>query len=544
MATKNEWWRGAVIYQVYPRSYCDANADGIGDLRGIISKLHYIKSLGVDAIWISPFMKSPMKDFGYDVSDYRDVDPTFGDMNDFIELIKVAHELGIKVLIDQVWAHSSDQHNWFKESRMNKTNEKADWYIWADPKPDGTPPNNWLSYFGGAAWTWDSRREQYYLHHFLKEQPALNLRNPELLKEIKSIAAFWLDLGVDGFRLDVAHAYLCDAQLRDNPPRGNMPWPADVPRSNPFARQQRIYSMCVDEILDWAEDLRAFVNQWPDRCLLAEAGGDDAEAIAATYVQTGKRYHLAYSFGLVGSTMKKHDIVRAVRRVEELINDGWLCWSTGNHDVARVVSRINPHYPQQEDVSLFAMALGLSLRGSFCMFQGEELGLPQVDLAFEDIVDPYDIMLYPEHIGRDGGRTPFPWMKTAQHAGFSNSPNKTWLPVGQTHTALAADTQEENPDSVLNKYRAFIAWRKNTETIRTGDIEILETDEGILAYKRTQDDNEILCVFNPTEEPQSWTIPEAGQYDAITDVGHHYELDAATLKLAPYGYIFLNRRAG
>src|SRR6185436_6667427 len=293
----NEWWRGAVIYQIYPRSFRDANGDGVGDLKGITEKLDYVASLGVEAIWISPFFRSPMKDFGYDVSDYRAVDPVFGTLDDFKTLLDRAHKLDLKILIDQVWSHTSDQHEWFRESRSDRKNPKHDWYVWRDSKPDGTAPNNWLSYFGGPAWTWDARREQYYLHHFLKEQPNLNIWSPAVRQAIKDTSAFWLDMGVDGFRLDAAHTYLSDRTLRDNPPVDPKAPPAtDVPSSNPMSRQQRKFSMNLAENLDWIEELRSFIDKWPERCLLGEAGGDDSEREAALYTQTGKRFHQAYSF--------------------------------------------------------------------------------------------------------------------------------------------------------------------------------------------------------------------------------------------------------
>mgnify|MGYP001300761148 CR=1 FL=1 len=272
-----------------------------------------------------------------DIADYCDVDPVFGSLDDFIHLLDEAHKRNIKVVIDQVWSHTSEEHVWFKKSRSDRTNEKADWYVWADPKPDGTPPNNWLSYFGGPAWTFDTRRQQYYLHHFLKEQPALNLRNPEVLDRIKKTGAFWLDMGVDGFRLDVAHTYYYDPELRDNPVRpDNQPWATDLPPNNPMGYQKRIHSMNNDDNLKLIEELRAFINEWPDKFLLAEAGGDDSETVAAEYTQTGKRFHMAYSFGLVGTEMTKPDIVRAVSKIEDVLKDGWVCWATGNPKISNL----------------------------------------------------------------------------------------------------------------------------------------------------------------------------------------------------------------
>lgn len=532
---KDQWWRGAVIYQIYPRSFMDSNGDGVGDLAGIHQKLDHVAALGADAIWISPFFKSPMKDFGYDVSDYRDVDPVFGTLDDFKAVLDRAHERGIKVLIDQVWSHTSDQHDWFKESRQNKDNSKADWYVWKDPKPDGTAPNNWLSYFGGPAWTWDARREQYYLHHFLKEQPSLNYWCPAVKQAIKNTAAFWLDMGVDGFRLDVAHAYVCDPQHRDNPPRADGdPWPTDIPASNPMARQRRVHSMTVPENLDWIEELSAHIRQWPDRCLLGEAGGDDSEREAATYTQTGKRFSLAYSFGLVGTTMSQADVLKTVNRVEELIADGWICWATSNHDFKRVASRLEGDAPL-EDKALFASTLGLSLRGTYCMYQGEELGLPQAELSFEDLRDPYDIMLYPEHVGRDGCRTPMSWQSTVPQAGFSTAA-RTWLPVSPLHIPRAVDVQEAHPESVLHHIRRFIQWRKETPAMRLGSIELIETPAPLFAFRRSYEGQTFTGVYNASAEAAAISMDGLAGAVHLLDISRHAALRNDSLLLEPYGY--------
>ncbi len=537
--TNQEWWRGAVIYQIYPRSFMDSNGDGVGDLPGIYHQLNYVAQLGADAIWISPFFKSPMKDFGYDVSDYREVDPIFGTLDDFIGVLNRAHELGLKVLIDQVWSHTSDQHRWFVESRQNRDNSKHDWYVWADPKPDGTAPNNWLSYFGGPAWTWDARRGQYYLHHFLKEQPSLNYWSDEVRQNVKDVAAFWLDLGVDGFRLDVAHAYVYDQQRRDNPARkADEAWPTDIPHSNPMAMQRRVHSMNVPENIDWIEELSAYVAQWPDRCLLGEAGGDDSEREAALYTQTGKRFQLAYSFGLVGTAMSKGEVHHALTRVEDLIGDGWVCWAVSNHDFKRAASRITGEGALQ-DKALFATTLGLCLRGSYCMYQGEELGLPQAELAYEDLQDPYDKALYPEHVGRDGCRTPMPWMQNAPHAGFSTSPVKTWLPVSTTHLPLAVDVQMDDPESTLSKTTAFLHWRKNSTALRLGAVEVIEAPDPILAFRRTHEGQSIICVFNCSETSVSIAIDKIGTGHIFNDVSHNARIENGIMTLAPFGYCLM-----
>jgi alpha-glucosidase len=535
-----EWWRGAVIYQIYPRSFMDSNGDGVGDLPGILQKLDHVASVGADAIWVSPFFKSPMKDYGYDVSDYRDVDPVFGTIEDFKRVVEKAHDLGIKVLIDQVWSHTSDQHDWFKESRQNRDNAKADWYVWADPKPDGTPPNNWMSWFGGAAWTWDSRRMQYYLHHFLREQPALNTWNPEVRQAIKNIAAYWLDMGVDGFRLDVANLYHSDKLLRDNPVRpAGSPLPADPPPSNPIIRQIRQYSVNQPENIDWIEELRAFVDQWPERCLLAEAGCcEDSEATAADYTKHGNRFNLCYAFGLLGSDMGKTPVLRSVGRVESLLDDGWVCWAVNNHDFRRSTGRI-PGPQLNIDKSLYASALGLSLRGSYCMYQGEELALANANLSFDDIRDPYDRALYPNHVGRDGARTPMPWNGTAPNAGFSTSVNPLWITLWPEHVPAAVDTQESDTQSTLHHFRKFMQWRKNSTAMRLGTIEILETADPVLAFRRTHETQSVTCVFNCSEFESRIAVETIGTGQIFSDVSRNVIIEGAEIILQPYGYCLL-----
>lgn len=541
MSENTNWWRGGVIYQIYPRSYYDTDGNGIGDLNGILEKLDYVGSLGVDAIWISPFFKSPMKDFGYDVADYKAVDPIFGNLDEFKQILDKAHSLGLKVLIDMVWSHTSDQHDWFKESKLDKTNNKADWYVWADCKPDGTPPNNWLSYFGGAAWTWCAKREQYYMHHFLCTQPSLNLWNEEVRKAIYDTADFWLNLGVDGFRLDVAHAYLHDPELKDNPIKGeDDPWPSDMPSSNPMARQKRLHSMCTEYNIQMIESIRAHVDKYDDRCLLGEVGGDDSETTAISYVQGDKALHFAYTTGLLGSPMNKSDIAGAIERVESKINDGWICWSTNNHDFKRVVSRINPPAGLEREAALLNMAIGLSMRGSYCLYQGEELGLPQADVAFEDLQDPYDITLYPEHAGRDGSRTPIPWEASAKNAGFSNAA-KTWLPVPADHAALSVDLQEKDPHSTLNHYRDFLSYRKSHPVLSAGEIELIDTHSDFLVYERLTDGARLLCIFNvsPNATSIEMTWPENKDLSLVPEISHGSTLEDLHLEFEPYGYAFL-----
>lgn len=542
MAENNEWWRGAVIYQIYPRSFCDSNGDGVGDLLGMVSKLDYLADLGVDGVWVSPFFKSPMKDFGYDVSDYSDVDPVFGTLDDFKRFLDGAHDRDIKVIIDQVYSHTSDEHVWFKKSRSDRTNVKSDWYVWADPKPDGTVPNNWLSYFGGPAWTFDPRRHQYYLHHFGSFQPSLNIWNPEVRDRIKKTAGFWLDMGVDGFRLDVAHTYLYDPELKDNPVQDTSNfWPSDLPHGNPLGMQQRVNSMCRPENYDWIREFRSFIDQWDNKCLMAEAGGDHAEEVATSYSQGGDLFHMSYTYGICNSDMSHNAVSSSVKLTNELIKDGYICWATSNHDVTRVISRVNTFSGKPRDIAFYCMALGMSLRGSFCMYQGEELGLPQAELRFEDLQDPYDIHMYPDHLGRDGGRTPLPWYHNMPHAGFTTGLS-TWLPVAEAHLPLSADLQDTDKDSILNAYRHFLKWRKETPAIRKGDIDIHNTEEPFFVFTRSHGDKKVMCIFNCSDTCSVYRFTEDEANIKLSPVEHvsHGVIDFEKdkIKFNPYGYAF------
>ncbi len=338
-ATGKNWWRGAVIYQIYPRSFADSNGDGIGDLPGITAHLDYVAGLGVDAIWLSPFFKSPMKDFGYDVEDYCAVDPMFGTLADFDALVKRAHQLGLKVMIDQVLSHTADTHPWFKESRANRTNPKADWYVWADPKPDGTPPNNWLSIFGGSGWQWDTRRCQYYLHNFLVEQPDLNFHNPDVRAALLKTVKFWLDRGVDGFRHDTLNYYLHDAQLRNNPPN-TTPGMADVPAINPYGWQLHQHDKTQPGNIAVLEELRALFDSYKDIAAVGEVGaGADGNQVIADYTSGTKRFHMCYGFDLLSGDGDAAAIRAAVEDFERVARDGWICWALSNHDVVRAASR-------------------------------------------------------------------------------------------------------------------------------------------------------------------------------------------------------------
>lgn len=500
------WWRGAVVYQIYPRSLLDTNGDGVGDLRGIITKLDYIASLNVDAIWISPFFKSPMADFGYDISDYREIDPLFGSMQDFDELIEKAHQRGIKVIIDQVLSHTSDQHAWFIESRESRTNPKADWYVWADPKEDGTAPNNWLAIFGGCAWEWEPRRQQYYLHNFLRSQPDINFHNPDVRQAVLDNVEFWLKKGVDGFRLDAITFCYHDELLRDNPAK-----PKDkrqgrgFSEDNPYAYQYHYYNNDRPQTIQFIEELRQLINRYPGAVTLGEVSAEDSLAVMAAYTKGDDRLHMAYSFELLTDDYSAAYIRQTVEALEASIGDGWPCWAIGNHDVQRVASRWG-RGKQTRDMVKMLNAMLSSLRGSVCSYQGEELGLTEAPIEFHELQDPFGKTFWPMFKGRDGCRTPIPWEQYADFSGFSQvSP---WLPIAASHRALAVDLQEADSHSVLHGYRQFLAWRKRYPVLITGEIEFLDAPEPLLVFVRTLGEQKLLVCFNLLDTEIQWALKE------------------------------------
>lgn len=531
------WWKGAVIYQIYPRSFQDTNGDGIGDLRGIINRLDYIKSLGVDAVWISPFFKSPMKDFGYDISDYRDIDPIFGDLSDFDELIAEAHQRDIKIIIDQVLSHTSDQHPWFLQSRESNNNDYADWYVWADAKEDGTQPNNWLSIFGGPAWQWEPRREQYYLHNFLTEQPDLNFHNPQVRQAVLDNVEFWLKKGVDGFRLDAINFCYHDAQLRDNPAKPKEKRQGrGFSEDNPYAFQYHYYNNTQPENLDFMRDIRALLDKYPGTVALGEISSEDSLATMAEYTSGGDKLHMGYSFELLTDDYSSAYIRKTVETLEANMLEGWPCWAFSNHDVERVASRwakngeVNP-----EQVKMLTALLG-SLRGSVCMYQGEELALGEADVAFEDLQDPYGITFWPNFKGRDGCRTPMPW-QDGEHAGFSTV--KPWLPVSHAHSLHHVAKQQQDAHSTLNAYSEFMAWRRQHRALVEGDIHFIDTHEPVLAFIRNHGDESICCYFNLSEQPVSVEVTHAPSHQYQDSLRHHTgRLQGQTLHLPAFGCWF------
>jgi alpha-glucosidase len=534
----SEWWRGAVIYQIYPRSFQDSNGDGIGDLKGIAQRLDHVAWLGADAIWISPFFTSPMLDFGYDISDFRNVDPIFGTLNDFRAVINRAHALNLKVLIDLVVSHTSDHHPWFKESRQSRTNPKADWYVWADPKPDGTPPNNWLSIFGGTAWDWEPRREQYYLHNFLKEQPDLNYHNPEVQNEVLDITRFWLETGVDGFRLDTVNFYFHDAELRDNPPNPSRVT-REVPPSNPYGWQHHVYDKARPETIGFLKRFRALLDEYGNVAAVGEIGdGERAVKLTADYTSGSDRLHMCYSFDFLTNSLDRPHFEKTIREFEQIVPDGWGCWAFSNHDVKRHVSRWSSLIADEALLARFCIALLVALRGSISLYQGEELGLLESDVPYDAIQDPYGRVFWPSYKGRDGCRTPMIWESGAPNAGFSSA-SRPWLPVDQAQTTRAVDVLAQQSDSILADYRVFLGLRRKHEALRKGSLNILPSMGDVLAFERRRGDERIACVFNFGIAGTEWTFPKAMRAKTIERTAINAKMLSETVQFAGCGAIYL-----
>ncbi len=510
-AAASDWWKGAVIYEIYPLSFKDSNGDGLGDLPGIIESLDYVSSLGVDAIWVCPFFKTPMRDFGYDVADFCAVDPRFGTLDDVVRLIKKAHGLGLKVLFDIVACHTSSEHPWFLESRASRSSPESDWYVWADAQPDGSPPNNWLSIFGGVAWEWEPRRSQYYFHSFLVSQPALNLRCPETLEAILGIMRFWYDHGVDGFRLDAVTALAPDPDLRNNPPvPSNQPLPyVDGGTGNPFLRQEHLFDRDTPGVLPILRRFRELADRYdPPKFLMAEIGDVDGCVVGAKYAAP----HLVHAPLIQDLTLSELSATQAatfLRRMVDTLGERWICMAFSSMDISRHVTRWRHLAGEDGDkdrLAVLLMGLLLTLRCCPCIYQGEELGLTEVDLPFEAIRDPWGLKFYPDYKGRDGCRTPFPWKADAPHAGFSSA--TPWLPLGADHAARAADIQDLNTGSVLNAYRRFIHWRKRHPALVSGSMQWLDAPTPLLAFTRSLGDERLLLVFNLSNQSVSWSPPE------------------------------------
>lgn len=543
------WWQNAVIYQITPWSFFDTNGDGKGELNGIVERLDYIASLGVDAIWLTPIYESPMKDLGYDITDMREIGDAFGTMADFQRLLDVAHTMKLKVIVDQVWNHTSDQHPWFQASRSSRDNDKADWYVWADAKPDGSPPNNWLSAFmGSCAWKWKPQREQYYLFNFLESQPDLNWHNDQVLEAILARAKFWLDLGVDGLRVDAVNFFMHDEQLRDNPLRpDDAPLPDGVPPDNPLSDQILKYSFNRPETLERIKPIRDLINQYPGVMTLGEVTlCEDSIELASQYTAGTERLHLAYQSSLlVEQPMTAQLMADILQKVVDNFIDGGTCWIVGNHDYGRLRSRwtgkdINGN-PYPDKFFHMMAALLLSLPGAFCLWQGDELGLPVAsipeDISPEEIKDPFGKALYPDVVGRDGSRTPMPWTSEPPSAGFTTA-EKPWLTVPHSHLERSVRRQHGDRNSLLNTWRRLLHWRKNQPALEAGKLNLLEVKDTVLAFSRCYADQHLLCLFNIGDEPAPYDLGRFQPCQAVRGLEFDFSLEGSEVVLSPYGVFF------
>ncbi|GAB4457526.1 MAG: alpha-amylase family glycosyl hydrolase [Anaerolineae bacterium] len=528
------WWQKGIIYQIYPRSFQDSNNDGIGDLPGIIRRLDYVASLGVDALWLSPIYPSPMHDFGYDVADYCDIHPMFGTLDDFDRLLAETHRRGLKLILDLVPNHTSDEHPWFIESRSSRDNPKRDWYIWRDPAPDGGPPNNWLSFFGGPAWTFDEVTGQYYLHQFVTQQPELNYRHPQVMAALLDTMRFWLDRGLDGFRVDVIWLMLKDDQFRDNPPNPN--WDGSVP----YARYLPIHTQNLPGVHDIIKQMRAVLDEYDDRMMVGEIYLP-TDKLVTYYGQNMDECHLPFNFQLIVdenffSPRRWH--AAGVRRMVDayeaaLPPAGWPNWVLGNHDQHRLATRLG------QAQARVAQMLLLTLRGTPTCYYGDELGMEDVKIPPELVKDPPAVN-QPEVadiVGRDPERTPMQW-DDSPNAGFTAAGVTPWLPLADDYAARNVAAQNGDPASPLNLFRLLTGCRAAEPALAWGDYESVEAgSDDVFAYTRTAPGfDSFLVVLNFTDAAHTLDLSRVAATATIavaTDMQRSGSVNLAALPLAP-----------
>jgi alpha-glucosidase len=487
------WWQTGVIYQIYPRSFQDSNGDGVGDLRGIMRRLPYLAELGVDAIWISPIFVSPMADFGYDIADYTGIDPLFGTLEDFDDLVAKVHQLGLKIILDLVPNHTSDRHPWFIESRSSRKNPKRDWYIWRDPAPNGGPPNNWLSEFGGGAWEYDAATRQYYYHAFLAAQPDLNWRNGEVRAAMYDVMRFWLRRGVDGFRVDVIWHLIKDDQFRNNPLN-----PEFRPGDPPHHAVIPLYTADRPEVHEVIAGMRRVVNEFADRVLIGEIYLP-VERLVSYYGRDLSGVHLPFNFTLLGAAWNARQLAKLIEEYEAALpHAGWPNWVLGNHDKPRLASRIG------RDQARVAAMLLLTLRGTPTIYYGDEIGMEQVPIAPQEVRDPFEIRVPGQGLGRDGCRTPMQWDDTP-HAGFSST--KPWLPLAANAVVENVARQQADAHSIYHLYRKLVALRKSRPALQFGSYRPLVASGDLLLYVREVAAGAIFVALNLGAEPAVVSFP-------------------------------------
>ncbi|MBW2527582.1 MAG: DUF3459 domain-containing protein [Deltaproteobacteria bacterium] len=532
-STCRAWWQTAVVYQIYPRSFCDTTGNGIGDLNGITKRLDYLAgTLGVDAIWISPFYRSPMADFGYDVADYTDVDPLFGTLADFDRLLAEAHRRGLKVIVDWVPNHTSDRHEWFTESRASRSNPKRHWYVWRDPKPDGSLPNNWQSVFGGPAWAYDEHTRQYYLHSFLAEQPDLNWRNPEVVEAMHGTLRVWLDRGVDGFRIDVAHYILKHPELADNPPASTTGGAADFKGMGDYDRWEHIHDKGHPDVHDAFRGIRRVLDEYDgDRFCVGEIHVFEWDSWAS-YYGAGDELHMPFNFSLVWADWSAKAIRRRVESLEAAIPaHGWPNYVLGNHDERRLATRYGPRN------AAAAAVLLLTLRGQPTLYYGDELGMPEASIPAELQQDPWGLRV--AGLGRDGCRTPMPWTGAPGH-GFTDPNVEPWLPFGADADRRNVEEQLRDEGSLLHLYRRLIELRKARPSLHGGAIRMIHPLPGeILGYERTQDDERTLVFINTSDVRRTVEVgPEARLL--VSTQRERTQAEAGALALGPHEAVVLD----
>lgn len=523
--TAYTWWQTGLVYQVYPRSFQDSNNDGIGDLQGIRQRLDYLQWLGVDAVWVSPIYPSPMADFGYDITDYCGIHPIFGTMQDLEELLTDLHTRGMKLILDLVPNHTSDEHPWFLESRSSRNNPKRDWYIWEDALEDGSAPSNWLSVFGGSAWQWDEHTEQYYYHAFHVKQPDLNWRNPEVQQAMFEVMRFWLDKGVDGFRVDVMWHMIKDKQLRNNPPNPNY-----NPLELPYRQLLPTYSTDQPEVHDLVRKMREITDSYENRLLIGEIYLP-VSRLVAYYGSDNRGAHLPFNFQLISLPWQAEQLASAIAEYEgALPAGGWPNWVLSNHDKPRIASRVG-----KAQAKVAAMLL-LTLRGTPTLYYGDELGMRDVPIHPNEVVDPQGLNLPGMNLSRDPARTPMQW-NASEFAGFSKV--RPWLRVAENHTRLNVEYQQQSTHSMLRLHRRLIKLRQQEPALHIGSYAHVYADHQLLAYTRTNHEQSFLIILNLSHRP-AYFNPEHHTYSGTIEVSTYLEREGQPVQ----GVVLLNGDEG
>lgn len=539
MTDKKLWWKNGIIYQIYPRSFQDSNGDGIGDLGGILQHLDYLRDLGVDGVWFSPINPSPDVDFGYDVADYHTIDPKFGNLQDFERLLQEAHKRGLHIIMDLVLSHSSDQHRWFQEARKSKENPYHDWYIWRDPAPDGGVPNNWFSIFGGSAWECDENLGQYYYHAFAKGQPDLNWHNPEVRSTLLDVFRYWLDKGVDGFRLDVFNNYYQDALFRDNPRNEGVSLRKLFRK---FDAYDHIYDSNQPEMMSVVEDIRKIIDSYSDRYVVGETYLVDSLK-ARTYIGDNK-LHAGFDYAFSNAPFNARAYGKAIQYWDALHgDDAWPNYFFNNHDTPRSTTRFAKG--ESDAIPKLLLAMQLTVRGTPYLYYGEEIGMRDVSLARSQILDPVGKQYWPFNKGRDGCRSPMQW-SAKQNAGFTTG--EPWLPVNKDYAVRNVESQTASPASMLTFYKSLIQLRREHPALNAGKLALIQVDnEDLLVYERQTDDEKMLIVLNfskkilsyqlPTQDFNKWELLYAGNEAMVAQMAE------SNLNLPAYGFGILISRS-